>query len=163
VNLANVYSNRTFATSDSVYRSNLLVALALQKSTLPFFSKSDDPRTWGVSHHNLGCAYTDLATLREDEQDSAVDLENAIYHLELSFEVREPVAILQYWVASCRSLGEAFWRMSKCKGIKNPAAFRQRGVEILEKAASKITPEDHPHQWDELQQQIANCSERARN
>jgi hypothetical protein len=133
--------------------------LSLQLSALRFFSKADDPTAWGILQHNLGCSYIDLSNIRTDETKSATDIGNAIYHLELSFEVRNPEDSLQYWVASCRSLGEALLNMSTYAVTKDAAKYVRRASEVLHAAAARISPSEHPHQWAEIQEQLARCGE----
>jgi transcriptional regulator with XRE-family HTH domain len=159
VDLANVYSNRRLAKLDGEYEKNLQFALSLQLSALRFISKSD-PRSWGILQHNLGCSYIHLSNARTDETKSAADIENAIRHLELSFEVRNPEDSLQYWVASCRSLGEALLNMSKYSITKNADEYIRRASEVLSSAAGRISVSEHPHQWAEIQEQLARCGER---
>jgi transcriptional regulator with XRE-family HTH domain len=154
LDLANVYSNPRLAKSDTDHETNLQFALSLQLSALRFFSKADDPRAWGIVQHNLGCCYINLSNIRTDEAKSAADIENAICHLELSFEVRNPDDSLQYWVASCRSLGEALLNMSTYSVMKDFAKYVRRASEVLQGAAVRISPSEHPHQWAEIQTQL---------
>jgi len=88
------------------------------------------------------------------------DIENAIHHLELSFEVRDPENSLQYWVASCRWLGEALLNMSTYSITKDAADYVRRASEVLNGAAAKISSSEHPNQWAEIQTQLARCGER---
>jgi transcriptional regulator with XRE-family HTH domain len=155
VDLAIVYSARRLAKSDEEYDKNLHFALSLQLSALRFISKSNDPQSWGILHHNLGCTYINLSNTRTDEAKSVADIENAIRHLDLSFEVRNPEDSLQFWVASCRSLGEAFLNMSTYSIAKDAAEYARRATEVLKAAAAKISSSEHPHQWAELQEQLA--------
>jgi hypothetical protein len=157
--LANVYSNRLLAQSDTEYERNLEFALTLQQSALRFWSKSKEPTYWGILQHNLGCSYIELSNVRSDEFKSVKDIENAIRHLELSFQVREPENSLQYWVASCRSLGEALLNMSKYSITKNVDDYIRRAFEVLEGAAAKISETEHPNQWAEIQEQLSRCRE----
>jgi transcriptional regulator with XRE-family HTH domain len=159
VDLANVYSDRRLAKSDEEYEKNLHFGLSLQLSALRFISKSDDARSWGILQHNLGCSYIRLSNARTDEGKSAADIENAIRHLESSFEVRNPEDSLQYWVASCRSLGEALLNMSTYSATSDAAAYVRRASDILHQAAARISPSEHPHQWAEIQEQLARCGE----
>jgi transcriptional regulator with XRE-family HTH domain len=160
LDLANVYSDRRLASSDTEYERNLQFALSLQLSALRFFSKSNDPTAWGILQHNLGCSYIDLSNTRTDESKSKGDIENAIHHLELSFEVRDPENSLQYWVASCRSLGEALLNMSTYSITKDAADYVRRASAVLNGAAAKISSSEHPNQWAEIQTQLARCGER---
>jgi tetratricopeptide (TPR) repeat protein len=157
LDLANVYSDHRLAKSDLEYETNLQFALSLQLSALRFFSKSNDPTAWGILQHNLGCSYIDLSNTRTDESKSASDIENAIRHLELSLEVRDPENSLQYWVASCRSLGEALLNMSTYSITKNADDYVRRASDVLNGAAARISLSEHPHQWAEIQTQLARC------
>jgi tetratricopeptide (TPR) repeat protein len=156
--LANVYADRRLAKSNEDYERNLQFALSLELSALRHLSKSDDSREWGVVHHNLGCRYLELSDIRTDATKSVTDLKNAIYHAELSFEVRNPDDSLQYWVASCRTLGEALLKMSTYCGAKDATKYIQRAFEVLHGAAAKISPSEHPLQWEQIQSQLAKCS-----
>lgn len=160
VDLANVYSARRLAKSDDEYEKNLQLALSLQLSALRFISKTNDPRSWGILQHNLGCSYICLSNARTDEAKSMADIENAIHHLELSFEVRNPEDSLQYWVASCRSLGEALLNMSTYSIAKDATQYVRRASQVLHGAAARISASEHPHQRAEIQDQLARCGER---
>jgi len=157
VHLASVYSAGDLAKTDEEYEKNLQLALSLELSALRFISKSKDPRSWGVLQHNLGCSYIRLSNARSEEAKSAADIENAIRHLELSFEVRNPEDSLQYWVASCRSLGEALLNMSTY--AKDATEYVRRASQVLHGAAARISASEHPHQWAEIQEQLARCGE----
>jgi transcriptional regulator with XRE-family HTH domain len=159
LDLANLYSDRRLAKSDADYETNLQFALSLQLSALRYFSKADDPREWGIVHHNLGCCYIELSDIRTDEAKSVADIDNAIHHAELSFEVRTPDDSLQFWVASCRTLGEALLKMSTYSIPKDVAKYIQRASDVLHGAAARISPSEHPHQWAEIQKQLARCGE----
>jgi transcriptional regulator with XRE-family HTH domain len=159
--LANVYADRRLAKADADYESNLQIALSLELSTLRHFSKSDDPREWGVVHHNLGCHYLALSNIRIDAAKSITDIENAIYHAELSFEVRNPDDSLQYWVASCRTLGEALLKMSSSSIARDTTKYVQRAFDVLHGAAARISPSEHPLQWELIQNQLAKCARTA--
>jgi transcriptional regulator with XRE-family HTH domain len=156
LDLANVYSDRPFAKSPENYEANLKFALGLQLSALRFFSK-DDKREWGIIQHNLGCCCIALSNIRTDEAKSASDIENAIRHVELSFEVRNPDDSLQYWIASCRTLGEALLNMSAFSITKNARDYIRRASEVLHGAAARISQNEHPHQWAEIQTQLKRC------
>jgi transcriptional regulator with XRE-family HTH domain len=159
LDLANIYSNRAAAKTDSDHETNLQMALSLQLSALRFFSQTDDPREWGIIQHNLGCSYIDLSNIRGSEDYSAEDAANAIGHLESSFAVRNPNDSLQYWVASCRSLGEALLNIASYSITKDFTDYLRRASDVLLDAEGKISESDHPHQWSELQKQILRCGE----
>ena len=134
--------------------------MSLQLSALRVFSKAEDPRAWGIVQHNLGCAYIALAKVRSEEAQSISDIESAIRHAELSFEVRNPEGSLQYWLASCRTLGEALLDLSAHSSIENPDRYSRRAEEVLRGAAARISGSEHPHQWAEIKEQLARCGER---
>lgn len=157
LDLANVFSERRLAKTDEEYEKNLRLALKSQMTALRFFSKYDDPREWGVLQHNLGLTYTWLSNIRPDETKSAAYLKSAIDHLEQSFEVRNPEDSLQYWVASCRSLGEALINMSKHPSAQDAADILQRAFGVLNDALAKISSAEHPLQWTQIQTQLARC------
>jgi transcriptional regulator with XRE-family HTH domain len=157
--LANVFADRRLAKSNADYERNLQLALNLELSALRHLSKSDDPREWGVVHHNLACRYIELADIRTDTAKSIADIENAIYHAELSFEVRNPDDSLQYWVASRRTLGEALLKMSKYSVANDNTNYIQRAFDVLSGAAARISPSEHPLQWEQIQNQLAKCSQ----
>ncbi|MBX9844532.1 MAG: hypothetical protein K2Z80_22260 [Xanthobacteraceae bacterium] len=157
LDLANLYSNRRLATSDAGYETNLQNTLSLQLSALRFFSEADDPRAWGIVQHNLGCTYIELSNSRSDEVKSAADIVNAIRHVELSFKVRNPQDSLQYWLASCRTLGGALLNMSTYSIVEDAAQYVRRAEDVLRGAAARILPSEHPHQWAEIQKQLKRC------
>jgi transcriptional regulator with XRE-family HTH domain len=159
VDLANVYADRRFGKSDEEHERNLQIGLNLQLSALHFISESKDPRGWGILQHNLGCSYTHLSNTRTDETKSATDIKNSIRHLELSFHVRNPEDSLQYWLASCRSLGEALLNMSTYSATEDPIYYIRRASEVLRGAAAKISQSEHPLQWAQIQEQLARCDE----
>jgi transcriptional regulator with XRE-family HTH domain len=159
LNLANVYTDRSLAGTDADYGPNLQLALSFQTGALRYFSQTQNPRDWGVLQHNLGCTYIELSNLRAEESESVEDIDNAIHHVELSFQVRDPVDNLQYWVASCRTLGEALLNMSTYELTKNPADYVRRASNVLGDAAAKISASEHPHQWAQIQTQLKRCNE----
>jgi hypothetical protein len=155
--LANVYSEKLPSTSRSQYQKHLELSIEYNKSALNLTSKSEAPQEWGILQHNLGCVYGDLAMLRRDKVLAVRDAESAIHHTELSFDVRDPSDGLQYWVASCRTLGEALlnrYLLGK-RSAENEYLLRART--ILTEAASNISANEHPHQWGEIQTQLARC------
>jgi transcriptional regulator with XRE-family HTH domain len=156
--LANVYSEKLPSTSRSQYRKHLELSTEYNKSALKLTSKSEGPQEWGILQHNLGRIYGDLAMLRRDKVLAVRDAESAIHYAELSFEVRNPSDSLQYWVASCRTLGEAL--LNRYVLGKRPAEekYLLRARTILTEAASKISADEHPLQWDQIQAQLARCN-----
>jgi transcriptional regulator with XRE-family HTH domain len=157
--LASIYSNQDLAASREEYYDNLEISLRLQVSALNLISKSDHPIDWGISQHNLGLSYTLFFNLQADKPLSIDIIDKAISHLELSFQVRDSAGMLQYWVASCRSLGEALIERSMHQTIPRAGDDLQRSHEILTSAASKISEAEHPNQWAQIQEQLERCSE----
>jgi transcriptional regulator with XRE-family HTH domain len=160
VDLANVYSNRRLAISDQEYEKDLQFGLGLQLSALRFISKSGDATSWGILQHNLGCSYISLSNARSEKDKSAADIGNAIRHLESSFEVRNPEDSLQYWIASCRSLGEALLNMSTYSATSDATAYVRRASDVLHQAAARISPSGHPNQWAEIQKQLGDAADK---
>jgi len=156
--LATVQSDRHHVDSEEEYETNLQSALSLQLSALPFISKSEDSRGWGIVQHNLACSYIHLSDVRTDKEKSVADIENAIRHAELSFEVRNPEDSLQYWVASCRTLGEALINMSRYSINSDADNFIRRASDVLHRAVAMISSVEHPHQWAEIQEQLSRCN-----
>jgi hypothetical protein len=159
-NLAIIYSESNFATSEKEYYRNLEICLQLQNSVLKLISKSDHPEDWGIVQHNIGCFYTNFFKAQADKFLSMEIIDKAIDHLELSFQVRNPANALQYWVASCRSLGDALIERSLyLTNAQERNSIQKRAYGILIEAASRISEAEHPNQWDEIQKQLARCSE----
>jgi transcriptional regulator with XRE-family HTH domain len=159
-NIASIYADRKFAKSEEECRANFKIALRLQEESLRLKSKTDDPEGWGILQHNMGCIYTDFCKLQDDKRLSMDIIDKAIHHLELSFQVRDlaDVDAFQYWVASCRSLGEALIERSMHKTSVQASDDLQRAYEILSEAESKISEAEHPNQWAQIQNQLARCS-----
>ena len=65
--------------------------------------------------------------------------------------------MLQYWIASRRSLGEALIEKAACQQADEASSTLERAQVLLTEAASKISLIEHPHQWAELQSQLARC------
>jgi hypothetical protein len=162
-NLAIIYSDRQFAASEKDYYDNLEISLQLQNTGSHLISKSSHPVEWGISHHNVGWTYTKFFSVQADKSSSMNIIDKAIDHLELSFQVRDPIDMLQYWVASCRSLGEALIDKSMHQTNAQARNSLQRANEILTVAASRISEAEHPNQWAEIQKQLARCSEQRLN
>ncbi len=157
LDLANIYSDRRLAKSKADAEINLNAALSLQLSALRFFSKAKDPRGWGIIHHNLGCTYIGLSKIHSNISRASNEAAQAVQHLQTSFEVRNPDDSLQYWVASCRSLGEAYLRAAALYEASEAIEYARKASEILNAAAARISPGEHPHQWAEIQEQLARC------
>jgi transcriptional regulator with XRE-family HTH domain len=158
-NIANVYSDRNFARTQEEYCENMKISLQIQISVLTMITKIDRPVDWGILQHNLGLCYIKFFELQHDKPRSMDIIDKAIHHLELSFEVRDPDDSLQYWIASCRSLGEALIERSIHQWGANARNDLQKSYKILTDAASKISEIEHPNQWTEIQEQIARCRE----
>jgi hypothetical protein len=160
--LANFYFDRRFASSHTEYRANLEISLKLNNAGLKLISKIYQPVRWGVYQHNIGLIYTRLFKFWVDKCQSIDLINKAINYLELSFQVRDPESAddLQYWVASCRSLGEALIERSMCVTRERAQDDIGRAFEFLSKAASKISEYEHPNQWAEIQEQLARCTNR---
>ena len=133
--------------------------MQLQNKLLEIISEIDRPEQWGIAQHNIGLTYTELFASQKDKFQSKI-IDQAIYHLELSFTVRDPddPDTLQYWVASCRSLGEALIERSMQQTNAQASNDLQRAYEVLSGAASRISEAEHPNQWTEVQQQLARCA-----
>jgi hypothetical protein len=110
--------------------------------------------------HNLGCAYIALSSVRSDEAQSISDIASAIHHIELSFEVRDPEGSLKYWLASCRTLGEALLDLSTHSVGKKAAQYARRAEEVLRGAAARISASEHPLQYAQIQTQLARSDQR---
>ena len=154
LDLANVHLNRSFSNSDEEFESNLSIAIELQRSTLDYFTVEHNPRAWGILHHNLGCSHTSMAALKTDKNEAIGHLEAAVSHLEQSFDVRTPASGLQYWVASCRSLGEALISFATLVPERS-TEYSQRATETLQQAHSLINQSEHPNQWGEIETQLS--------
>jgi len=155
--LANVYSEKRPSTSRKQYEKQLELSARYNQSALKLISKSENAERWGVLQHNQGRVYGDLAMLRRDRVSAIRDVEAAIHHSELSFEVRNPVDSLQYWVASCRTLGEALINRYMLGKALAEEEYLRRARTILTEAASKISAEEHPLQWSQVQTQLVRC------
>jgi transcriptional regulator with XRE-family HTH domain len=158
-NLASIYSDREFARSEQEYYSNLENCLRLQNSSLKLISKTDRPVDWGILQHNIGNSYTKFFQIQAEKQLSMNVIDKAIHHLELSFEVRDSINELQYWIASCRSLGAALIERSTHQPSPQASIDLQGSHDLLSGAASKISETEHPNQWAEIQNQLARCAE----
>jgi transcriptional regulator with XRE-family HTH domain len=158
-NLASIYSDREFARSEEEYCANLENSLHLQNSTLKLVTKSDKPVDWGILQHNLGLTYTKFFRVQTDKPLSMSVIDKAIHHLELSFQVRDPTGMLQYWVASCRSLAEALIERSLHQPVPQAGIDLQSADDLLRGATSKISETEHPNQWVEVQEQLARCAD----
>jgi hypothetical protein len=158
-NLASIYSDRKFARSEEEYYANLENGLRLQNSALQLISKTDEPIEWGILQHNIGHSYTDFFKMQTDKHLSMIVIDKAIHHLELSFQVRDSTDMLQYWIASCRSLGEALIERSMHQPNPQAAIDLRSSYDLLSGAASKISETEHPNQWAEIQKQLARCAD----
>ena len=157
-NLASILLERELADSEAAYLRNLERGLDLQLSALRALSKVEYPLEWGIFQHNTGLSYIRLFKLQSNPP-SAIDIiECAIEHIQSSFDVRTPETELQYWVASCRSLGEALIEKSLRQSGHDASQSLRSAQTVLGEAVSKVSEAEHPHQWAELQQQLARCA-----
>jgi transcriptional regulator with XRE-family HTH domain len=125
------------------------------------------PKIFAIASVDLANVYSDRRLAKSDEEYAkslqfALSLQLSVLrlffrHLELSFEVRNPEDSLQYWVASCRSLGEALLNMSTYSLTNDAVKYVRRAFEILNDAAARISSSEHPHQWAEIQEQLARA------
>ena len=95
-----------------------------------------------------------MAALKTDKNEAIGHLEAAVSHLEQSFDVRTPASGLQYWVASCRSLGEALISFATLVPERS-TEYSQRATETLQQAHSLINQSEHPNQWGEIETQLS--------
>jgi hypothetical protein len=161
VNLAIIYATRKFAQSDEEYRRNVEKSLEFETEALDLVSKEHNPEQWGIIQHNLAHDCILYARLLSNKAEIMPILDKAICHAERSFDVRRSDIEdeLQYWVASCRTLGEALIERSRHEVHVEAKYDRDRAFDVLTEAASKISKGQHPNQWDEIQQQLEICSE----
>lgn len=157
-NLASLYADRALSNSDEEFRDSLALGLEIQQSALNALSQTDRPVEWGIFQHNIGNAYTQFFKLHADKLVAVHLVDSAIDHLQRSFEVRDPVDMLQYWIASRRSLGEALIEKSLCQPTDEAVRSLQQARELLTEATFKISRTEHPHQWAELHNQLSRCS-----
>ena len=156
-NLASILLERKLADSDAAYLRNLKRGVDLQLSALRALSKVDHPLEWGIFQHNIGLSYIRLFKLQLDPPSALDIIELAIDHIQSSFEVRDPETELQYWVASCRSLGEALIEKARCQTGDEGADTLKLAQTVLTGAVLEAPKREHPHQWAELQEQLARC------
>ena len=152
--MANIYSDREFSSSDEEYYRNMEKSLKLQIALLRLLSKSEHPVDWGISHHNLGLTHIQFFRIQADKFASIEMIDKAILHLDLSFEVRDRVEMHQYWVASCRSIGEALIERSMYQSQIQANGDLEKSYEFLTDAASTLSEEEHPNQWAQVQEQL---------
>lgn len=158
LDLANVYSARDFSDTKNEYKSNLEFAIELQTTALDHFKETTQPRGWGIIQHNLGCSYTRLSELANTTTEAVSLLKQAIEHSELSFRVRSPKKELQYWVASCRTAGEAYINLSILSPDDENKGYPTHAKRVLNEAQSEISREEHPNQWGEIEKQLLRLS-----
>ena len=156
--IANIYSDRAFSSSDEEYYRNMEKSLKLQIASLRLLSKLEHPVDWGISHHNLGLAYIQFFKIQADEFAAIEIIDKAIFHLDLSFQVRDRVEMHQYWVASCRSIGEALIERSVYQSQIQANEDLERSYDFLIDAASTISEQEHPNQWAQIHEQLERHS-----
>lgn len=154
LDLANVYSAHEFSDTGDEYKNNLEFAIELQIAALDYFTETTQPHGWGIVQHNLGCSFTRLSELSTQKTVAVDHLRKAIEHAELSFRVRSSENELQFWIASCRTLGEAHISLSRLSLGQESESHRSRAQEILEEAQTKISKEEHLNQWREIEEQM---------
>ena len=157
-NLASILLERKLAESDAAFLRNLERGVDFQLSALRALSKADYPLEWGIFQHNTGLSYITLFKLQPDPPAALDIIERAVQHIQSSLEVRSPDTEFQYWVASCRSLGEALIEKARGQTGDESADSLQLARAILRDAVSKVFEREHPHQWAELQEQLARCA-----
>ena len=157
VNLATVLQERSTASSDAGHIENVLEALRLQVSAFSALTREKEAVQWGILQHNLACSFIKMASLQGDSSAAAADLEAAIEHANLSFEVRDGPDELQYWIASARTKSEALITLSNL-AAEGAGGHRSEAADLLDLALAKISEADHPHQWSELQCQLSRLS-----
>ena len=138
-NLANIYSDSAYSNGVEEYASNLKIALELLDIAVPAVDRDALPTDWGIFQHNLGCTYIKYFGAQSDPSSSIDLLDKEITHLELSFEVRDTFDMLQYWVASCRSLAEALISRAAFRDTARAYLDLQRASRVLFDAKSKIS------------------------
>jgi len=158
LDLANVYSARDFSDAKNEYKKNLEFAIELQVTALDHFKETTEPHGWGIVQHNLGCSYNRLSELTNTTIEAVNLLNKAIEHSELSFRVRSPRKELQYWVASCRTSGEAYINLSMLSPDDESKRYSTHAKQILKEAQSEISREEHPNQWVEIEKQLLRLS-----
>jgi hypothetical protein len=127
LNLANVLKDET-SKADGGYVSNLDTGIKLMLAAAVVLDKVGFAREWGIIQHNLCISYEDRAATVASDM-AKEDLALAIAHGEQSFEVRNPVDSLQYWIASCRSLASALISLGIAAPRDGRAHFdRARGI-----------------------------------
>jgi hypothetical protein len=152
-NLANIYSDRAYSADVDEYANNLSISLDLQNGAINRIDKATQPEEWGILHHNIGCTYTRLFEASKPPASGLNIIDAAIRHLDMSFDVRDPEADLQYWIASSRSLAEALIARSAHVDSSQAKANLDRAAAVLADAMSKISEADHPNQWEALVEQ----------
>jgi transcriptional regulator with XRE-family HTH domain len=155
INLANVYSHPLLSKTTADRVANLSLALELQNTALRLLPQAKEPERWGVLQHNLACSYVAMSKVSAVDADAVVLLNKAIQHADLSFEVRDPVESLQYWIASSRTLADALLTLAERATSEDAAPHIERAHAVLRAAQGRISESDHPHQWAQLQEQLA--------
>ena len=154
-NLASLYCERELSSSEQEYALSIGVSIGMQLQAVNVLSRNDYPLEWGIFHHNLGTSYIALARVSSDESEKLGALNKASAHLRKSFEVRDPEDALQYWIASSRSLAEALIDRGMVESGDDSRRDMSCAQTILERALARINEREHPHQWAELQSQMA--------
>jgi len=154
LDLANVYSAHEFSDTRDEHKKHLEFTIELQISALDYFNEKKQPHGWGIVQHNLGCSFTRLSELSTQKTVAADHLRKAIDHANLSFRVRSSENELQFWIASCRTIGAAYISLSRLSMGEESESCRSLAEEILRQAKTKISKEEHPNQWGEIEEQL---------
>ena len=139
---------------------NVQTSIEMQLQAVATLSREDNPRDWGIFHHNIGLSYISLAHILANTAAKLVALDNSVAHQHKAFEVRNPdiTEEFQYWVASSRSLAEALID----KGIVGAGDEGRHHMScaraVLEQTLARVDQGEHPHQWAELQDQLARLT-----
>lgn len=157
-NLASIYCEQRFSASGHDRASRVHAGIDMQLQAINVLSKEENPLEWGIFRHNLGTSYISLSRLLDDQDDRLNALSSSAVHLEKSFEVRDPEESLQYWIASSRSLAEALIDRGNIRAGDDRHRSLENAQTILDGALARINQAEHPHQWAELQSQLARIA-----
>lgn len=154
-NLATLYCELRLSASDDAYVAKVRAGIEMQLQALEVLSKDVYPLDWGIFQHNLGTSYAALSRLLTGADEKIDALNRSISHAELSFEVRDPKEAFQYWLASTRTLAEGLIDRTEVSDGLARSHDMARARTLLMTALDAIDADEHPHQWAELQDQLA--------
>lgn len=157
-NLANLYYERPPCIPDHEYASNVSAGIDMQLQVVGVLSKEEFPLEWGILYHNIGTSYTLLARSLVGRSTKLDAWSKSVAHLERAFEVRDSRGSLQYWLASSTSLAKVLIDQGLAKTGDEGSCDVERARIILENALAEIDEAGHPHQWSELQSQVARLN-----